>query len=155
MRAGAEVEAFESEEAEEDGLRVSGRRTGSFALGSRKSAQGRAITLGSPMIVATTENVAGHRTVQTLGQCFGVVVRSRGLGGNVMAGLRSIVGGEIHEYTQLLEEARRHALDRLVQNATAMGANAVLMMRYDSAEIGNTMSEIVAYGTAAVIEPAP
>ena len=56
------------------------------------------------MIVATTENVAGHRTVQTLGQCFGVVVRSRGLGGNVMAGLRSIVGGEIHEYTQLLEE---------------------------------------------------
>jgi uncharacterized protein YbjQ (UPF0145 family) len=55
----------------------------------------------------------------------------------------------------LLEEARRHALDRLVQNATAMGANAVLMMRYDSAEIGNTMSEIVAYGTAAVIEPIP
>jgi uncharacterized protein YbjQ (UPF0145 family) len=106
------------------------------------------------MIVATTENVAGHRTVQTLGQCFGVVVRSRGLGGNVMAGLRSIVGGEIHEYTQLLEEARRPALDRLVQNATAMGANAVLMMRYDSAEIRNTMSEIVAYGTAAVIEPA-
>ena len=114
----------------------------------------RTINLGGTrMIVATTENVAGHRTVQTLGQCFGVVVRSRGLGGNIMAGLRSIVGGEIHEYTQLLEEARRHALDRLVQNATAMGANAVLMMRYDSAEIGNTMSEIVAYGTAAVIEP--
>ena len=61
------------------------------------------------MIVATTENIAGHRTVQTLGQCFGVVVRSRGLGGNIMAGLRTIVGGEIHEYTQLLEEARRHA----------------------------------------------
>ena len=107
------------------------------------------------VIVATTENIAGHRTVQTLGQCFGVVVRSRGLGGNIIAGLRTIVGGEIHEYTQLLEEARRHALDRLVQNATAMGANAVLMMRYDSAEIGNTMSEIVAYGTATVIEPVP
>jgi uncharacterized protein YbjQ (UPF0145 family) len=61
--------------------------------------------------------------------------------------------GEIHEYTQMLEEARRHALDRLVQNASAMGANAILMMRFDSAEIGNTMSEIVAYGTAAVIEP--
>jgi uncharacterized protein YbjQ (UPF0145 family) len=105
------------------------------------------------MIVVTTENVAGHRTTQTLGQCFGVVVRSRGLGGNIVASLRSIVGGEIHEYTQLLEDARRHALDRIVQNATAMGANAVLMMRYDSAEIGNTMSEIVAYGTAAVIEP--
>jgi uncharacterized protein YbjQ (UPF0145 family) len=107
------------------------------------------------MIVATTESVAGHRTVRTLGQCFGVVVRSRGLGGNIIAGLRTIVGGEIREYTQLLEEARRHALDRLVQNANAMGANAVLMMRYDSAEIGNTMSEIVAYGTAAVIEPLP
>jgi uncharacterized protein YbjQ (UPF0145 family) len=105
------------------------------------------------MIIVTTENVAGHRTVEMLGQCFGVVVRSRGLGGNVMAGLRSIVGGEIREYTQMLEEARRHALDRLVKNATTMGANAVLMMRFDSAEIGNTMSEIVAYGTAAVIEP--
>ena len=106
------------------------------------------------MIVVTTENVAGHRTAQTLGQCFGVVVRSRGLGGNFVAGLRTIVGGEIPEYTQLLEEARRHALDRMVHNATIMGANAILMMRYDSAEIGNTMSEIVAYGTAAVIEPA-
>lgn len=106
------------------------------------------------MIVVTTENVTGHRTVRMLGQCFGIVVRSRGLGGNVMAGLRSIIGGEIHEYTQMLEEARRHALDRLVQNATAMGANAVVMMRFDSAEIGTTMSEIVAYGTAAVIGPA-
>jgi uncharacterized protein YbjQ (UPF0145 family) len=107
------------------------------------------------MIVATTENIVGHRIAETIGQVFGVVVRSRGLGGNLMAGLRSIVGGEIHEYTQMLEEARRHALDRLVQNATHMGANAVLMMRFDSAEIGNTMSEIVAYGTAAVIEPMP
>jgi len=106
------------------------------------------------MIIVTTENVTGYRTTKMLGQCFGVVVRSRGLGGNMMASLRSIVGGEIHEYTQMLEEARRHELDRLVQNATAMGANAVLMMRFDSADIGNTMSEIVAYGTAAVIEPA-
>ena len=65
------------------------------------------------------------------------------------------LGGEIDEYTQLLEEARRHAIDRLVRNATAMGANAVLMMRFDSAEIGQTMSEIVAYGTAAVIEREP
>ena len=107
------------------------------------------------MIVVTTEEVTGHRIVEMKGQVFGLVVRSRGLGGNIMAGLRSIVGGEIVEYTQLLEEARRHAVDRLVQNATAMGANAVLMMRFDSAEIGQTMSEIVAYGTAAVIEPIP
>jgi uncharacterized protein YbjQ (UPF0145 family) len=107
------------------------------------------------MLVVTTENVADHRVAEVKGECFGVVVRSRGLGGNIMAGLRSIVGGEIDEYTQLLEEARRHAVDRLVRNATAMGANAVLMMRFDSAEIGQTMSEIVAHGTAAVIEREP
>ena len=105
------------------------------------------------MIVTTTENVAGHNVTQVLGQVFGVVVRSRGLGGNIVAGLRSIVGGEIPEYTRLLEDARRHAIDRLVENATTMGANAIVMMRFDSAEIGQTMSEIVAYGTAAVVEP--
>jgi len=105
------------------------------------------------MLVVTSEQVAGHRVKQTLGQCFGVVVRSRGLGGNIMAGLRSLAGGEIHEYTQLLEDARRSAIDRMVQNATIMGANAIVMMRFDSSEIGQTMSEIVAYGTAAVIEP--
>ncbi len=104
------------------------------------------------MIIVTSEQIAGHRIKETKGQCFGVVVRSRGLGGNIMAGLRSLVGGEIHEYTQLLEEARRHAVDRLVQNATAMGANGIIMMRFDSAEIGQTMSEIVAYGTAVVVE---
>jgi uncharacterized protein YbjQ (UPF0145 family) len=105
------------------------------------------------MLVATTERVAGQRVAQTLGQAFGVVVRSRGLGGNILAGLRSIAGGEIHEYTQLLEETRRQAVDRLVKNATIMGANAVIMMRFDSSEIGQYMSEIVAYGTAVILEP--
>jgi uncharacterized protein YbjQ (UPF0145 family) len=105
------------------------------------------------MIVVTTEEVTGHRIVEMKGQVFGLVVRSRGLGGNIMATLRSLGGGEIIEYTQLLEDARRHAVDRMVQNATAMGANAVIRMQYDSSEIGTTMSEIVAYGTAAVIEP--
>jgi uncharacterized protein YbjQ (UPF0145 family) len=106
------------------------------------------------MIIVTSENITGHRITETKGEVFGVVVRSRGLGGNLMAGLRSIVGGEINEYTQMLEEARRHATDRMVQNAQAMGANAVIVMRFDSSEIGQTMSEIVAYGTAVVIEPA-
>lgn len=104
------------------------------------------------MIVVTSEKIAGYRIKETKGQCFGVVVRSRGLGGNIMAGLRSLAGGEIHEYTQMLEEARRHAVDRLVKNATAMGANAIVMMRFDSSEIAQTMSEIVAYGTAVVVE---
>ena len=105
------------------------------------------------MIVATTENIAGHRTVESLGQVFGVVVRSRSIGGNIAAALRSLGGGEIKEYTALVEETRRHAIDRLVQNATAMGANAVVMMRFDSGEIGQTMSEVVAYGTAVRVEP--
>ncbi len=104
------------------------------------------------MIVVTTENLTGHKVSEVKGQVFGVVVRSRGLAGNVMAGLRSIFGGEITEYTQLLEEARRHAVDRMVRNAQRMGANAVVMMRFDSSEIGQTMSEIVAYGTAVVID---
>lgn len=69
-----------------------------------------------------------------------------------MAGLKSLVGGEIHQYTNLLEEARNHAIERLIKNANSMGANAVVMMRFDSSEIGQTMSEVVAYGTAVVIE---
>jgi uncharacterized protein YbjQ (UPF0145 family) len=104
------------------------------------------------MLVTTTENVPGYRRTKTLGQVFGLVVRSRGVGGNILAGLRSIVGGEIHEYTQLLEETRRQAIDRMVTNANTMGANAVVMMRFDSSEIGQIMSEIVAYGTAVVLE---
>ena len=106
------------------------------------------------MLVVTTENITGYRILEVKGQVFGVVVRSRGLAGNFMAGLRSIVGGEISEYTQLLEEARRHAVDRMVQNATLMGANGILMMRFDSSEIGQTMSEIVAYGTAVILDQA-
>src|SRR5579871_3033426 len=105
------------------------------------------------MLVVTTENVPGYRVREVKGQVFGVVVRSRGLGGNIMAGLRSIVGGEITEYTQLLEEARRHAVDRMVQNAQKMGADAIVMMRFDSSEMGQSMSEIVAYGTAVTLEP--
>jgi uncharacterized protein YbjQ (UPF0145 family) len=105
------------------------------------------------MIVATTPYLAGYRVSEAKGQVFGLVVRSRGLGGNIAAGLRSLVGGEIHEYTELLEDTRRQALDRMIQNATLMGANAVLSMRFDSSEIGNTMSEIVAYGTAVVVIP--
>ena len=105
------------------------------------------------MIVVTTPFVAGHRVREMRGQVFGLVVRSRGFTGNLTASLRSLVGGEIKEYTELLEDTRRQALDRMVQNATLMGANAVLSMRFDSSELGNTMSEIVAYGTACVVEP--
>jgi uncharacterized protein YbjQ (UPF0145 family) len=105
------------------------------------------------MLIATTPYIGGWRVQETKGHVFGLVVRSRGLGGNIMAGLRSIGGGEIHEYTSLLEDTRRQAIDRMVQNATMMGANAVISMRFDSSEMANTMTEIVAYGTAVVVVP--
>jgi uncharacterized protein YbjQ (UPF0145 family) len=105
------------------------------------------------MIIATAPFIAGYRVAETRGQVFGLVVRSRGLGGNLVAGLRSIVGGEIHEYTSLLEDTRRQAIDRMVQNATLVGANGIISMRFDSSELAGTMSEIVAYGTAVVLVP--
>jgi uncharacterized protein YbjQ (UPF0145 family) len=105
------------------------------------------------IIVTTTENIPDTRVVRTIGHVFGLTVRSRSLGGNIAAGLKSIVGGEIGSYVKLNEDARRQAIDRMVQNAAAMGANAVTMMRFDSTEMARSMSEIVAYGTARVIEP--
>ena len=105
------------------------------------------------MLISTAPFIAGWKVVETRGHVSGLVVRSRGLGGNIMAGLRSLGGGEIKEYTSLLEDTRRQAMDRMVQNATMMGANAVLSMRFDSTELAQTMSEIVAYGTAVVLAP--
>jgi uncharacterized protein YbjQ (UPF0145 family) len=106
------------------------------------------------MLVVTTENIPGYAVERVAGQAFGVIVRSRGLGGNITAALRSLGGGEIKEYTEMLEDARKAAIDRLVQNAHALGANAVVMMRFDSSEIGQSMSEVVAYGTAVVVHEA-
>jgi uncharacterized protein YbjQ (UPF0145 family) len=104
------------------------------------------------MIVTTTENVSGARVTRNLGQVFGLTVRSRSLGGNIAAFLKSLVGGEIRSYVKLNEDSRRQAVDRMVENANAMGANAVSMMRFDSTEMGAGMSEIIAYGTAQVVE---
>jgi uncharacterized protein YbjQ (UPF0145 family) len=105
------------------------------------------------MIVVTTETIAGQHVRETKGQVYGVVVRSRGLGATIVAVLRSLRGGEIVELTELLEESRRHAIDRMVASARAMGADAVIMMRFDSSEMGGNMTEIVAYGTAVALEP--
>lgn len=106
------------------------------------------------MFISTTENVAGYRTVQSFGEVFGLIVRSRGLGFDIMAQLRGLVGGEIKEYTKLLEDSRNQAIERMVQQAQLRGANAIVMMRFDSSSISSSMSEIVAYGTAVVIERA-
>jgi len=107
------------------------------------------------MLVTTTEHAEGYRVTRVHGQVFGVVVRSRSLVGNIAAGLRSLRGGEITEYTRLVEDTRRHAIDRMIENARLMGANAVVMMRFDSSEMGQTMSEVVAYGTAVLLDPPP
>jgi uncharacterized protein YbjQ (UPF0145 family) len=107
------------------------------------------------MIVTTTENIPDTRVLKTIGQVFGLTVRSRSVGGNITALLKSLAGGEIRSYVKLNEDSRRQALDRMVQNAAAMGANAVTMMRFDSTGMGAGMTEIVAYGTARVIEWAP
>ena len=103
------------------------------------------------MIIVTTENIPNHRITEVLGPVFGLTVRARGIGKDIMASLKGLIGGEINQYTEMLEDARKQAMDRMVKNAVAMGSNAIVMMRFDSGEIGQNMSEIVAYGTAVFV----
>jgi len=105
-----------------------------------------------PLPCSTTFDFAGHTVDQQIGLCWGLIVRSVGFAKGFTGGIRALRSGEVDEYTQVLEEARRHALDRLVQHAQAMGANAIAGVRFDSTEIGNNMSEILAYGTAVTIK---
>jgi len=90
---------------------------------------------------------------KVLGMVYGITVRSRGLGGNIVAGLRTIAGGEIKEYTELAKQARQEALGRLSDHAKGMGANAVLSVMFDSTEMAASMEEIIAFGTAVVVSP--
>jgi uncharacterized protein YbjQ (UPF0145 family) len=91
---------------------------------------------------------------ENLGIAFGLVVRSMGLSRNVTAAFSSLKKGEVPQYTELLEDARRHAIDRMVANAKLLGANAIVSMRFDSSEMGNGLTEVVAYGTAVVVDRA-
>lgn len=102
-------------------------------------------------MLLTSNYAPGYRVDRVLGLAYGITVRSRGLGGNLMAGLRTIGGGEIHEYTEMAHQARQQALDRLAEHAKSMGANAVISVMFDSTEIGGTMDEIIAFGTAVVV----
>jgi uncharacterized protein YbjQ (UPF0145 family) len=106
------------------------------------------------MLIATTERVAGREVSETLGEVFGISVRSRGLFGNLGASLKTIVGGEISQYTKMLQEARQHAIDRMIAEAQQRGADAIVMMRFDSGEIAQGITEIVAYGTAVKLKAA-
>jgi uncharacterized protein YbjQ (UPF0145 family) len=107
------------------------------------------------VLVSTTWNVAGHRVNTTLGEVFGLTVRSRGLFQNIAASIRSMFGGEVRFYTNLLERSQQEAIERMLAKARALGANAVLSMRFDASQLSTFMTEVVAYGTAAVIEPDP
>ncbi|MFC5908513.1 YbjQ family protein [Streptacidiphilus monticola] len=105
------------------------------------------------VLVVTTNDVPGYRVDRVIGEVFGLTVRSRNLGSQLGAGLKSLAGGELRGLTKTLVEARNQAMDRLVEAARARGANAILMMRFDVSEAGGNGAEICAYGTAAVISP--
>ena len=105
------------------------------------------------MIVTTTESVAGHEVAETLGLVRGTAVRARHLFRDVKALFKMIVGGEVHEYTKLIAETREQALDRMVAEANARGADAVLAFRFATSEVARTAAEVVAYGTAVRLAP--
>jgi uncharacterized protein YbjQ (UPF0145 family) len=104
------------------------------------------------MIVVTTNDLPGHRVVKTLGVVRGLTVRSRSIVGNIGAGIQILFGGNITLYTRLAEQARQEAYEALIAHAQEMGANAVLAMRYDANEIAAAVTEVLAYGTAVVVE---
>jgi uncharacterized protein YbjQ (UPF0145 family) len=106
------------------------------------------------MLVVTTNDLPGYRVVKHLGIVRGITVRSRSVIGNIGAAVQIFFGGNITLYTKLAEETRSEAYEQLVEHARAMGANAVLAMRYDANEIASAVTEVLAYGTAVVVEPA-
>jgi len=107
-----------------------------------------------PTFPVTTALVLQGMTVERdLGLTFGLVVRSMGVAKSFTAGLTALRQGEVPQYTALLEDSRRHAIDRMIDNARLLGANAVIAMRFDSSEMGQQLTEIVAYGTAVVARP--
>jgi uncharacterized protein YbjQ (UPF0145 family) len=106
------------------------------------------------MIVTTTNEVIGYRIIRHLGICRGITVRSRSAIGNFLGGLQTVFGGKLSIYVQLAETARQEAFDLMVQHAQDAGANAVIGMRYDANEIADGITEVLAYGTAVVLESA-
>ncbi|WP_228979535.1 YbjQ family protein [Streptomyces sp. DH12] len=108
-------------------------------------------TAQSDVLVVTTNDVPGHQVQQVIGEVFGLTVRSRHLGTQVGAGLKSMVGGELKGLTKTLVETRNQAMERLVEQARARGANAVLAFRFDVTEAAGAGAEVCAYGTAVVL----
>jgi len=105
------------------------------------------------MLIVTSDSIANHRIVKTLGLVRGNTVRARHIGKDIMAGLRNIVGGEIHEYAKLIAESREQTLDRMVAEAEQLGANAIITTRFSTSVMMGGAAELLAVGTAVVIEP--
>ncbi len=106
------------------------------------------------MLIATTNDVPGHVVEEVYGEVFGLTVRSRNIGSQIGAGLKSIVGGELKGMTKALADSRLQVIERMSAEAEAKGANAILAMRFDTSELGSMWTEICAYGTAVRIRPA-
>jgi len=104
------------------------------------------------MIVTTNDSIAGHRITRTFGLVRGNTIRARHVGKDIVAGFRNIVGGEVSEYTKLLAEAREQALDRMVEEAEGLGANAILEIRFSTSMVMSGAAELLAYGTAVTVE---
>jgi uncharacterized protein YbjQ (UPF0145 family) len=100
------------------------------------------------MLITTMNDVPGHEITDVYGEVFGLTVRSRNIGSQIGAGLKSIIGGELGGMTKMLAEGRQEAIARLTEEAESKGANAVVAMRFDTSELGSTWTEICAYGTA-------
>ena len=105
------------------------------------------------MIVTTMNDLPGYTVDDVLGEVFGLTVRSRNVGSQIGASLKSLVGGELRGMTKMLAEGRQHARDRLVEEAEARGADAIVAFRFDTSELGSTWTEICAYGTAVRVHP--
>jgi uncharacterized protein YbjQ (UPF0145 family) len=106
------------------------------------------------MILVTTDEVPGRKIARVLGMVRGNTIRGRHVGKDILAHLRNAAGGEIHEYTKLMAEAREQAVDRMVEEASAMGADAVLAVRFQTSEVMSGAAEMMCYGTAVVLAPA-
>ena len=107
------------------------------------------------MIVVNTETIPGMRIVALKGMVQGNTIRAKHIGRDIMAGLKNIVGGELKGYTELLTESRREAMDRMLAQAEALGANAVVNVRFSTSAVAQGAAELYAYGTAVIAEPAP
>ncbi len=104
------------------------------------------------MLLTTTDTIEGKKIVKTLGLVRGNTIRARHIGNDIMASLKNVVGGEISNYTKMMAESREQALDRMVEEAQGKGANAVIQMRFATSMVMTSAAEILAYGTAVIVE---